>query len=117
MYRMLWGFSQRQLEQGAADQLVQWLDHQSSDFRVAAIENLKEITGTPSLYLPHMTEKQRRSAVIRWKNRAAKGEIRYRKPPEIIMLLDKVRPPLTSESVPQPPKATGEGPVDGNDAL
>ena len=42
---MLWGYTAQQLTDGGAKKLVDNLDHASSDFRIAAIENLKAITG------------------------------------------------------------------------
>lgn len=88
LYRMLWGYTAQQLTDGGAKTLVDNLDHASSDFRVAAIENLKAITGAPSLYLPHFTETQRRAAVFKWREKLNEGQIEYAKPPEIVQLLE-----------------------------
>ncbi len=81
LFRMLQGFSPAQLNEGAAQMLVDFLDHESSDFRVAAIENLRAITGVPSLYMPHYSEKLRRKHVVAWRNKLNKGQIKYREAP------------------------------------
>ncbi len=88
LFRVLWGYSSQQLADGGAEDLVRYLDHPSSDFRIAAIETLKSITGTPSLYLPHFTEAQRRSAVFKWREKLGQSQIRYAELPEIVRLLE-----------------------------
>jgi len=88
LYRMLWGYSSQQLADGGAEALVDALDHDSSDFRIAAIENLKAITGTPSLYLPYFSEAQRRVPVFRWREKLDQGQIQYAELPEIVRLLE-----------------------------
>ena len=88
LFRVLWGYSSQQLADGGAEDLVRFLDHSSSDFRIAAIETLKSITGTTSLYLPHFTEAQRRSAVFKWREKLGQNQIRYSELPEIVRLLE-----------------------------
>ena len=95
LFRMLWGYSSQQLADGGAKALVDALDHESSDFRIAAIENLKTITGTPSLYLPHFTETQRRSAVFKWREKLNQNQIQYAELPEIVRLLENETEPST----------------------
>jgi hypothetical protein len=92
LYRILWGYTAQELDEGEAEELVQYLDHPSSDFRVAAIETLKEITGTTSLYLPHFTEAQRRSAIFKWREKLNAGQIRYAEVPEIVGLIELTAP-------------------------
>ncbi len=89
LYRMLWGYSPAQLAEGGAKALVDALDHPSSDFRIVASEMLKSITGLPSLYRAHASERdpQRRTATVRWRRHLDNGEIVFREPPEIVQLL------------------------------
>lgn len=93
LFRLLWGFDAEQLQDGGAQKLISYLDHPSSDFRVVAHENLKAITGKPSLYMPHYAEKPRKPHIFRWKDKLNKGEIVYHEPPEISTLLDGPQPP------------------------
>jgi hypothetical protein len=79
LYRMLWGYSPEQLEQGAAGRLVDFLDHESLDFRVLAFENLRRITGITHSYRPEATAAGRRSTVQRWRQRMT--DIVYKTPP------------------------------------
>jgi hypothetical protein len=94
LYRMLWGYSPAQLADGAAADLVDFLDHPSLDFRIVASELLKTITGQPSLYRANAGDRdpQRRAAVSRWRKMLDSGEIVYRQPPEIVQLLNEVAP-------------------------
>jgi hypothetical protein len=91
LFRLLRGFSPAQLDEGGAQSLVDFLDHESSDFRVAAIENLKAITGIPSLYMPHYSAKLRRKHVVTWRNKLNKGQIKYRDPPAFSQPVDAAR--------------------------
>ncbi|MDG2381815.1 MAG: hypothetical protein P8N76_09080 [Pirellulaceae bacterium] len=88
LFRLLAGFNSVQLKAGSDQKLVSYLDHPSSDFRIVAHENLKAITGIPSLYMPHYAEKPRKTHVFKWKDKLNKGQIVYRDPPAISLLLD-----------------------------
>ena len=79
LYRMLWAYGPENLKQGAAKELVDYLDHDQLDYRVLALWNLKELTG---LGTPHWLQDPRadRSRLVRrWKERLAKGEVIARK--------------------------------------
>ncbi|HET6884281.1 MAG TPA: hypothetical protein VFI31_29280, partial [Pirellulales bacterium] len=73
LYRMLWGYTAEQLRDGAAAQLVEWLDAPELDFRVLSFWNLHHITGLGLYYQPADPEKQRRSAIQRWKQKLESG--------------------------------------------
>ena len=88
LFRLLWGFDSNQLQDDGAQSWSRYLDHPSSDFRIVAHENLKAITGTPSLYMPHYGDKLRKPHVFKWKEKLNKGQIVYRDPPLISVLLD-----------------------------
>ena len=82
LYRMLCGYSEKQLQQGADAELVQFLDHETLAVRLLSICNLREITGGMGLfYSPEQTAAKRAPSVRRWKERLNHKEIRL-KPPE-----------------------------------
>lgn len=88
LFRMLWGYSPSELQAGADDKLVGFLEDESLDFRVLAIEALKEITGRETMYSaanPSIRSRTRHTA--QWKKHAENGRIAYTKTPEIIDLL------------------------------
>ncbi|HWB08889.1 MAG TPA: hypothetical protein VG826_06685 [Pirellulales bacterium] len=77
LYRMLWGYTADQLEDGAAAQLIEWLDAPDDhlDFRVLSYWNLHHITGLGLYYQPGDPEKQRRQSIQRWKQKLELGLI------------------------------------------
>jgi len=81
MFRLLAGYSPKQLEAGDAARLVAYLEHDELALRVLAIENLFRITGATKTYRPEVSEASRRTPVRLWKERAEAGDIVYRTPP------------------------------------
>ncbi len=81
LYRILWGYSNEQLEEGADRELVTYLEHESLDLRAAAFWQLQQITGTTFLYRPDRTPKTQRSAIHKWRTAASEGKIRHRNSP------------------------------------
>ena len=81
LFRMLRGYSPDDLENGGAQQLVEYLAHDKVDFRVLAFENLKDITQKSGSYQPWYTEKRRRPLVNRWIEDLKNGLIVYKSPP------------------------------------
>ncbi|HVX12642.1 MAG TPA: hypothetical protein VHC22_15790 [Pirellulales bacterium] len=77
LYRMLWGYNSQQLEEGAAAQLVEWLDapDERLDFRVLSYWNLHHITGLGLYYQPADPEKQRRKSIQSWRQKLESGLI------------------------------------------
>jgi hypothetical protein len=77
LYRMLWGYTADQLEEGAAAQLIEWLDapDEHLDFRVLSFWNLHHITGLGLYYQAADPEKQRRTSIQRWKQKLDAGLI------------------------------------------
>ncbi len=69
LYRMLWGYSAEDLAGGAMSKLVEYLNHDSLDFRVLAFQNLREITGKLLSYKPEASDRVRRPAYLQWKAR------------------------------------------------
>ena len=86
IYRMLWGYSESQLADGAAKELVNSLDHSEIDFRVVAIVTLQEITGKNTTYsAAEESPRSRRTAF--WRRSLTRKAIKYAQTPEIDMLL------------------------------
>jgi hypothetical protein len=78
LYRMLWGYTDKQLEDGEDDRLVKFLDHESRVFRVLAFENLREITGKTLYYHPEApTAAKRQQFVQQWRRQQEAGHIRF----------------------------------------
>jgi hypothetical protein len=69
LYRMLWGYSAEDLAGGVMNKLVEYLNHDSLDFRVLAFQNLHEITGKMLSYKPEASDRVRRPAYLLWKAR------------------------------------------------
>jgi hypothetical protein len=81
MYRLLWGYSQEQLDKGASTQLVRYLEHDQMDVRVLSYMNLVSITGVWGFYRPERPPAQQKTSVQNWRDRREKGQIVYRLPP------------------------------------
>jgi hypothetical protein len=75
LYRLLWGYSGDDLQQGGAARLVEYLDHEQLDMRVLAIWNLHTVTGKQSLYRPEQTEAKRRVPAQKWRDLLREGKI------------------------------------------
>ena len=75
LYRMLWGYSPEQLEEGGAAQLIEWLSHEDLDYRVLSFWNLHHVTGFSYFYKPEDTEAKRRTPVQRWRQKLEAGLI------------------------------------------
>ena len=80
LFRMLWGFSSQQLQNGAAERLVEALAHRDLSVRVFAGESLREITGSRHGYRADYHANRRQDSIRRWKRRLEDGEIRYPEP-------------------------------------
>jgi hypothetical protein len=91
---MLWGYNPAQLAAGGADELFDYLDHPSMDFRILASELLESITGLQSQYRANAGERdpRRRAAISKWRKLLDDDQIKYDRPPEIMALLDEVAP-------------------------
>jgi hypothetical protein len=77
LYRLLWGFSEEQLQKGDAAQLVRYLDSDQMDIRVLAHLNLIAITGASGFYRPERPPAQMKTPISVWKERLNKGTISY----------------------------------------
>ncbi len=96
LFRMLWGYTNKQLQNGADAKLVNLLEHQTLAFRVLAFWNLKDITGWGLFYRPEETPAKNRPCVIQWKKRCESGDIRIKNP-------EPKLPPPGPDAVPPPP--------------
>lgn len=81
LFRLLWGYSKSQLENGGLEELIDYLNHESLDFRVLAFNNLHRATGKRLLYSPQEQQPQQRERYIReWRKRLMEGDLEV--PPE-----------------------------------
>jgi hypothetical protein len=80
LYRMLWGYTDKQLEDGEDAKLVKFLDHESPVFRVLAFWNLQDITHATHGYRPEYTAAKRLTSVQLWRKQQQLGRIRFNVP-------------------------------------
>jgi hypothetical protein len=78
LYRLLYGYHERQLAEGGAQELVALLESPSMEVRVLAIENLRRITNRTWMYRPEREPIQQRKPLQDWRNALNRGEITYR---------------------------------------
>jgi hypothetical protein len=82
VFRLIRGYSPDQLAAGAAEELVQLLEHSEMTVRVLAYLNLEVITGRTHLFLPSKEPGQdRRGTVAAWRRSLEDGRIVYRNLP------------------------------------
>lgn len=77
LYRMLWGYTDKDLEGGEDANLVKDLDHETLIFRVLAYLNLNQITNKGYFYVPSSLPAKRAPAVKRFKDDLRLGKIRW----------------------------------------
>jgi hypothetical protein len=77
LYRMLWGYTDRDLEGGEDAKLVKYLDSEILAYRVLAFSNLLEITGKGLYYRPEAPAAKRQQPVQRWRQEQQSGGIRW----------------------------------------
>ncbi len=75
LFRMLWGYTPDQLSGGEAARLVEYLNHDSLDYRVLAFNNLREITGKGLNYQPQYPAAKRSKEYRSWKERLKEGKV------------------------------------------
>jgi hypothetical protein len=80
LYRMLWGYTDRDLERGEDARLVKFLDHEGLVFRVLAFANLQEITHQGLYYRPEAAALKRQPSVLQWRRQQQMGRIRIHLP-------------------------------------
>lgn len=79
LFRLLTGYSQKQLVEGGDEELVEMLKSPSMSVRVLALENLRKITGTALYFRPDQESSVRREKDIKkWEVRQTKGDIRWK---------------------------------------
>ncbi len=78
LFRLLTGYSQKQLVEGGDEELVDLLDSSSMAVRVMALESLHKITGTTLYFRAEQENAVRRGPGIKkWVARQRKGDIRW----------------------------------------
>ncbi len=81
LLRLLQRYSPQQLQDGAATQLVEYLDHEKLIYRVLSFQNLKFVTGKTLSFAPQHRHVRRRPSVQNWRKRLQAGKIAYQQPP------------------------------------
>jgi hypothetical protein len=82
LYRMLWGYSNKDLEDGADKALVDALESDTLAVRVLGFRTLHDLTGVGLYYQPQQTAAKRVQPTVAWQKRLKKGEIRLKTPEE-----------------------------------
>ncbi len=78
LFRLLVGYSQKQLVEGGDEELVEMLDSSSMAVRVMALESLHKMTGTTLYFRAEQENAVRRAPGIKkWIARQRKGDIRW----------------------------------------
>ncbi len=78
LYRMLWGYSNKDLAAGEDAKLVKALDDETLAVRVLGFWNLKDLTGVGLFYRPEQTALKRQQPMLRWRQRLDAQEIRMK---------------------------------------
>lgn len=102
LYRMLWGYEDKDLEDGEDARLVKFLDHEVPVFRVLAFEALKDITHQGLYYRPESTAAKRLPSVQQWRRQLQLGRIRVNVPEGKPRTAPGELP--SKQVVPEPPK-------------
>ena len=76
LYRMLWGYTDKDLAGGEDAKLTKALEDENLPVRVLAYWNLKDITGLGLFYRPEQTLAKRQQPITRWRLRLEAKEIR-----------------------------------------
>jgi hypothetical protein len=74
-YRMLWGYTDQQLQAGAAQFLVDSLNHEELDVRVVSYWTLCDVTGLTISYLPQDPDAKRKPNIQKWQAKLESGAI------------------------------------------
>jgi hypothetical protein len=89
LYEMLCGYSAEQIgttpdemKIGAVVKLINWLEDDSLDYRVLAVQNLYDITGKRLMPNPAAPLAERTQNVRRWRSRLESGELKPPAPPQ-----------------------------------
>jgi hypothetical protein len=82
LYRMLWGYTEKDLQAGADKDLVKALEDDTLAVRVLGYWNLRDLTGMGASYKPEQTAAKRQQPIRRWRQRLEAGEIRLKTPEE-----------------------------------
>jgi hypothetical protein len=102
LYRMLWGYTLRGLKDGRqAEELVEYLDHETLAMRTLSFWNLREIFGLTLAYQPTDPDPRRRALAQKWKQRLESGEL-WTKLSEQSRTVPAEKPPPPEDAEQQP---------------
>ena len=69
LYRMLWGYDAKDLQNGQAAGMVDYLDNDLLAFRVLAFYNLEKLTGARFFYRPEDPANKRQAGINKFRDR------------------------------------------------
>jgi hypothetical protein len=69
LYRMLWGYDAKDLQNGQAAGMVDYLDNDLLAFRVLAFYNLEKLTGARFFYRPEYPANKRQAGINKFRDR------------------------------------------------
>jgi hypothetical protein len=72
LYRMLWGYSATDLQNGQVAGLVDYLDNETLIYRVFSFLNLEKLVGVNLAYHPEYPLPKRQAAINKWRERVTK---------------------------------------------
>jgi hypothetical protein len=75
IYRLLWGYTERDLQDGGAEELVKFLEHDDLSVREVALYNLEEVTGRTFNYQADAPPAQRDRSVRQWRDLLNEGRL------------------------------------------
>ena len=76
LYRMLWGYDAKDLQNGQAAGMVDYLDRDPLVFRVLAFYNLEKLTGARFFYRPEYPANKRVSGINKFRDRLQASVVR-----------------------------------------
>ena len=82
LYRILWGYNDKDLQDGGDKTLIDALDDETLAVRVLSFRTLHDLTGLGLFYQPEQTAAKRQQPTARWRQRLKAGDIRLKTPEE-----------------------------------
>jgi hypothetical protein len=76
LYRMLWGYDAKDLQNGQAAGMVDYLDRDLLVFRVLAFYNLEKLTGARFFYRPEYPANKRQAGINKFRDRLQASVVR-----------------------------------------
>jgi hypothetical protein len=77
LFRMLWGYSKTQFAEGAAEELLGYMEGDTLSKGVLAFQNLHAATKKTLYYRPEQSVARRKEATTQWRRQLASGQVVY----------------------------------------